>query len=526
MKSDKFKLFGLLTLSAMAIFLVGVLASPQVDEAVAVTPSLEAKVENEVDETLLYPVSGVVEPVEYVVVKARQAGVVGGIAVAEGNSVVVGDLLAVLSNPVLEARLGQQAAGALVNELAQATKELEAKTAAEIAKIQAGQAITLENLTREAEATQLARLNDQVSIGLRSYVATLPGALRFVQDNKTLFTAKSIESYDRTLDTLYNQAPAYLKTTNTIKSKDENINTLAAVELLASATSTADLVSASEAALLSLRELNRVFAASESEFLDDDVVPTSDPRFEQFLENRQLVLNLERSLTEAVAGLESLNDSTITGDYVRGIAVQTAGVNEGAAVSAELLLEAITDGVRDLSAAERAVLLAELNESILRSTLSGVVTEVLVKKGEYVTPGTPLLRLANPAAVEVTVQVPALVGERVTSGSRVFQNGIVVGEVSRRSGVATLGRHTLYLEIEAGLIGAGWRGEIEVSPTNEYERVIDRSTLRFGSSGAFVLTPSGVKHQLEIIHDAGESLLVKFEVKPEEELVKSAGVRL
>jgi multidrug efflux pump subunit AcrA (membrane-fusion protein) len=526
MKFNTFKKSGAL---GLALIMGVALTHTQFGEsetALAVQPTVETITPPPVTASLRYPVAGVIESEKTVDIKARQAGVVRELLVTEGQRVEVGQVLAIQANPVIEAKLGQQAVAAIVTELTSAKQVLTAESAVAESKLKAGQAVTLTNLSNQAETVQLARLSEQVEAGLANFVVTVPRVLRFAQDNKALLTGESSKKYDVVLSRLYDSAPSYLKLVNITYGSTKDLTTLAAIELLAQATSTADLVLVADLALISLDELNEMLALSQSEFLDKNILDTSDSRYTEYLANRESVLSIKQSISEAISGLEAMRDTNEISGYTRQVNLELAKVDEATSGGLADLSKELANEMGNLSVAEREVLLAELNEGILRASHSGVVSKIMTEEGEYVTPGTPLLRLIDTEATEVAVVVPASIGGRTPVGAKVYQATAEVGEVVRQSGVAEAGSQTVFIKLKRGLIGSGFTGELELTPATTTERVVSRKLMQFGTSGPFVVTTTGAKIPVRVLFDVGQFLLIELGTETEEELVPAFGSRL
>ena len=123
------------------------------------------------------------------------------------------------------------------------------------------------------------------------------------------------------------------------------------------------------------------------------------------------------------------------------VTAEQLAIREGLA---EQQLEILDDAAKAQVAAQQAHLdqqrvLYELKRNELdalhvRAGLSGVLSTVSVEVGQQVTPGTNLVRVADPSHLKATIQIPETQAKDVTIGQKASidtHNGVVAGHVTR-----------------------------------------------------------------------------------------------
>ncbi len=81
----------------------------------------------------------------------------------------------------------------------------------------------------------------------------------------------------------------------------------------------------------------------------------------------------------------------------------------------------VDEAKNNLDQADAALNIASvsLNHTVVRSTISGVVTNKLVEQGEYVTPGAPLLQVMDYSTIVVSASIPEKEAARISKGTPV-----------------------------------------------------------------------------------------------------------
>ena len=150
---------------------------------------------------------------------------------------------------------------------------------------------------------------------------------------------------------------------------------------------------------------------------------------------------------------------------------------------AEQQLEIVDDAAKAQIAAQQAHLdqqrvLYELKKDELdalhvRAGLSGVLSAVSVEVGQQVTPGTNLVRVADPSRLKATIQIPETQAKDVAIGQKASidtHNGIVAGHVTRVDAAVVNGTVAVDVAFD-GSQPPGARPDLSVDGTIEIERV-------------------------------------------------------
>jgi HlyD family secretion protein len=113
----------------------------------------------------------------------------------------------------------------------------------------------------------------------------------------------------------------------------------------------------------------------------------------------------------------------------------------------------------------------QLDALHVRAGLNGVLSAVSVEVGQQVTPGTDLVRVADPSHLKATIQIPERQAKDVTigqSGSIDTHNGVVRGHVTRIDAAVVNGTVAVDVAFDAAL-PQGVRPELSVDGTIEIE---------------------------------------------------------
>jgi HlyD family secretion protein len=169
-------------------------------------------------------------------------------------------------------------------------------------------------------------------------------------------------------------------------------------------------------------------------------------------------------------------------------AKKSAVVAEQLAIKEELVQEQLKiadDAAKAQVAAQQAHLaqqrvLYELKKRQLdalhvRAGLSGVLSAVSVEVGQQVTPGTNLVRVADPSHLKATVQIPETQAKDVAIGQKATidtHNGTADGHVSRVDAAVVNGTVAVDVSFESAL-PLGARPDLSVDGTIELERLLN-----------------------------------------------------
>jgi HlyD family secretion protein len=115
----------------------------------------------------------------------------------------------------------------------------------------------------------------------------------------------------------------------------------------------------------------------------------------------------------------------------------------------------------------------QLDALHVRAGLSGVLSAVSVEAGQQVTPGTNLVRVADPSHLKATVQIPETQAKDVAIGQKATidtHNGIAEGHVTRVDAAVVNGTVAVDVSFDSAL-PAGARPDLSVDGTIEIERL-------------------------------------------------------
>src|SRR3989344_1103625 len=160
---------------------------------------------------IAYPVAGLVEAGESVTLFAKRSGFVKQVAVKEGDAIEAGATLVLAVDPVTNSRLAVQDEAGVVNRLKATSAVIGAKQQQSVSTVGYEQSVALFGLTNAASGARTDAALKQLVATLTQVEAVVPQALRFVQDNKPLFTAESMNLYTEVVEAFYKQEPSYLR---------------------------------------------------------------------------------------------------------------------------------------------------------------------------------------------------------------------------------------------------------------------------------------------------------------------------
>ncbi len=118
---------------------------------------------------------------------------------------------------------------------------------------------------------------------------------------------------------------------------------------------------------------------------------------------------------------------------------------------------------------------SQLESLRVRPGISGVLQQVEVEVGQQVTPGTNLLRIAEPSRLKAEIEVAATQARDLEVGQKAeidTRNGVVPGRVSRIAPAVKEGLVTVDVALE-GELPRGARPDLSVDGTVELEHLAD-----------------------------------------------------
>ena len=157
----------------------------------------------------------------------------------------------------------------------------------------------------------------------------------------------------------------------------------------------------------------------------------------------------------------------------------------------------------------------------VRAGESGVLQELPLELGVWVTPGQRLARVAQPGRLKAELRVPGTQSRDVVIGQKVdidTRNGIIAGRVMRVDPIETNGTVVVEVALE-GELPAGVRTDMSVDGTIEIARLPD--VMKMGrpsigqpesAVGLFKLDPDG-EHATRVTVQIGAASVSEVEVK-------------
>jgi multidrug efflux pump subunit AcrA (membrane-fusion protein) len=464
-----------------------------------------------------YQVSGVVEATEDLTIYAGHSGYVRALPVTEGDEVVAGELLLLAIDPVTESRLVAQNYAGEIKNLNSNNAYLESDLNNKISAINYSQSVALNSLNESSRDNRLASANLQLSGAVMGIETTVPMVLRFVQDNKSLFTAESMKIYNEVVNNLYGNIPNYLRAGLVTSGDDGSLLSLLSVA------SGDEYLSLSKELQLEVVNLVTLYQKSESEFFDKKQLTSDDSRYQTYINNRGLLASLSSDLAGAIDAVSTYSDAGWIGGTSDLTSLNSARQNLDTAGQVLGNVKSINDLTGGLAQAEREVVLAELNLGKVSAPFSGYVTDVMVELGQYVNVGEPIMKLSGSAAKELKIKLPGN-SLKLMSGEAFLIDGKTVGYVDRVVPVLTAGSMTAYVSLNNEMVtGQIISGQVMAGLENGVV-MVPRPYVSFDVSKLSVMTVSGSKISLEIIYDAGDYLLVKPERAIEETIVPNYGL--
>jgi HlyD family secretion protein len=156
----------------------------------------------------------------------------------------------------------------------------------------------------------------------------------------------------------------------------------------------------------------------------------------------------------------------------------------------------------------------------VRAGDSGIVTDLSLQPGQWVTEGTDLAKVVQPGKLKAVLQIPETQAKDVTIGQPAAidtRNGIIQGHVSRTDASATNGTVTVDVALD-GALPAGARPDLSVDGTITVERlhnVLYTGRPAYGQAnstiGMFKLTDGG-KYAIRVQVQVGRSSVNAIEI--------------
>lgn len=455
-------------------------------------------------------VSGVLEATDKAIVSAKTPGIIKEYYVDIGAFVNQNALLMSQSTPVADARLEltDKEASLTAAQLAWETNTVNfdsIKTQAidysaqDIASI-----MSVSNDNRVVEAKNQALAADQSS------VVNLLDSLHFVNTNRNLFTAKSIEEYEQVTTDLYGSIPKYFQgaITNPDKPSEYLLKILNTFSN-ASTTSALDIINLTTLIETQIKSLISVYEGAETDVFNRTKIKSTDAEYLEYIENRSTLVSDLSYLIAARSSLQKAVDISISEAASQEVSVVVADIDKKFADSQVLFTSQITKATEAVVSARRRAVAAEVDLGNLRAPFAGQVTARFKNTGEYVSVGEPVLQLIGTSGKELKVTVPAIFASSLEVGQIFETEGLVAGVVERFSSVSEGNTVAVVVNIADSelLVGDTVIGSIVLESTDSVF-YIPRSYLHFSNNGPQIESAAGKNYPVEIVYDDGEKVYV------------------
>lgn len=460
--------------------------------------------------TLSVPVSGTVVAAETATIYAETAGVISALPVTEGSRVGIGTLLAQQSTPVLAAQQSLAAAQAALRTAQQNDAVTQADASATTAAVQAYSASELATLRLQSDERRLAEATEQLQAALEASALTLIDALNYINTHRPLFSGDGLVQFEETVASLYGTVPQYFSGGVAATDRDPTpfLERLQAETATSGVEMVDQLTLAAELSIL-LDGAAQVLQTGEADVFDRQYQVEHESAATDFLAQRTAVTNAQAELAATVPAVRKSVDQLALAEVDQAAAVATAEIDREAAAAHAAAAERIAAATTRVATAEQAVVAAERSLGTVTAPFAGIVSQVLVERGEYAAPGTPLLELLGSGARELSVTVPSAVASGVRVGDVLVIDGEEVGVVDRIAPQSTNGSVTVFLALQRDLsVGATVSGELLLAaPESVY--AVPRAYVHFAPNGPFLRTEDGERVSVTVEHDAGSTLFVQ-----------------
>lgn len=475
-------------------------------------------------------VSGIVEAVDTVLVRAQVGGTLTTLQVTEGTPVTQGALLSQIDAPVISSEIAlQDAYGTLsvvAKEAQQSAQEYQTEKTKYLTEDSSVQN-TLRKVNDENRIQDNARL---VLTNLQASILTLVAGLDFIDTNRTLFPKESIDSYRNIVASLYeDNEPSFLSNgiRYNIHSENESIALLKSLQTQ----EPVDVNSVFELSALidsDLTALQQVFTSAETRFFDERRLATDMSVYAQYLDHRSNTATSQNVLQTSVNALRASHDTGTTNTQTLDTSLALALIDEQASLTQTEYAENLTKQQLIVANAQSGVARAQYSLTKSHAPFSGVISEVFVEQGEYVAPGTPLYTIVGKGVREVKTTIPLDYLPLLAEGELFVMNDTPAGVVRHFAPLAVKGSVEVFIELTSPLfvIGDVVRGELLLQSTNTNVTMVPRSHLSFDSHGAYITYESGDRSYFQILHDIGDFVYGTPETVHTMPLLASSGSNL
>lgn len=457
--------------------------------------------------TITIPASGLVVPAKTMEVRAQSDGVLTELTVSEGSSVTAGSLLFAQSLPVLSAERQLAVASGNLQQLSTEIETNQSQYVANQLEIKAQSSEAFAQLRSQSDSVSIINSRLSLEVALEQTIQGLITSLDFVNQERPFFSQAEQKEFQAITQNIYGRLPNFLvgqlryPITDAVNLRDF---------LTDKDTSIEDLIAISAAVEVQAKALLQLLVSAEEEFYKLENRTDDSQKLHEYIAIKSKLLENTLRLAEAETGLwrQVLQSDINSVSDQRDVAVsEIDSERQQQLVYLQSLLES---RVRAVSEAELGVVSAKQSLGSVYAAWLGRVEYVHAEIGEFVTAGSPIVRLYSTETREVKMHLPAMHVRSIKAGDMFSQQGKMIGVVDRVVLEPSLGRGVVYVSVfEGGYeLGEVVYGEFIVSLPEEHLRV-PRNIVKFGTFGPYILRENS-KYKVRITADKGDYYIVSI----------------
>ncbi len=465
------------------------------------------------------PVAGVVSAANQATIYAQTAGVVTVLPYKEGAAFGLGAVLASQRTPVADAEVGLAVARAGLAAAEREAAVAAATASAETASVRAYSAEELATLRTLHNDTRLTESVETLAAAVTANAGVALGAMDYITENRSLFTADGLRQYNETLRLTFGTVPNYFRG-GVLYAGSVDVSLKEVLQTIRedTAVTAVEAQNAASITLQVLEALNQVMETAEADVFERNAL-TPEAKA-AYLTQKNAVTATAANVVNVRQAAQQAIDGVLEDAVAQNLSVTVSAIDSEAAATQATFAVAVANAAAATAAAEVAVAEAVRSLGAVAAPFAGVVERVLVEEGEYVQPGTPLVRVAGNGLRELTVTVPTASSKGLAVGQTFTVDGAVVGTVDRFSPSVVGHGRTVVITLTASSVAVGetLRGEILIDTATDVYAV-PRAYLHFTSEGPGLLYKDGTTTAVTILQDAGTTLYVSAPSVPDSPLV-------
>lgn len=520
--------FGLVGIMA-ALLLITIFNTREVTKNIEINNNSVSNKVHLSTSTIPVLVSGVVESADSVTVYAEIAGVVTNLPIKEGHSATVGAVISQQKTTVADAQVFladaqqglsylQQAGAVTESELYKAQATERAYSASDIARLRAS---SNDNRLSETKSTLLKTL-EQESLTAISLVD-------YVNNHRFIFSAEGLKIYDETVSNIYGSVPKYFTSGKQSSLKSSTDILLVLKELKSNPeTSVLDIQILAQTLENQLNNLAYLFTTAEADVFNRKYDYITTDLKTEYLAKRNEVLQAEKNLQTFKASTQQVADQVLEEAITQKTTVKVTKLDEEIAFTQTEYTKKLAEQSAVVAGATKRVAQAQQSLGEIRAPFTGVITKLFTDVGEFITPGSPLMKIVGAGAQELRVTVPSYLLSQVKVGQPLVVEDKVVGFVDRFSEVSEGGSGEVIVSLlnEAGFkVGNSILGHLKLSEANDLYKV-PRAYVHFSTNGPYLVYEDGSSSSLEIIYDTGNEFFIKPAISKTEPLLPASELTL